>query len=347
MQIRKYVVVLIFIALLSLSREIYAETVWVTDRAAKQLIEVSPEGEKKIIALENFQNPAVIDVDQRDGSVWLTDVTEFLNNQLAKLSSDGKELFRIKGFVILGDSAIDPNDGSYYLAERMIGEVVKISSEGKEILRIKNLSPVNDLEGMGCLKNTAGCHEAYKGMGVNFECIDDIDIDARDSSVWVADTAGKRILKFTKEGALLARREGLGEAEHLALAADGSCWVNNIAEKEGRLFKVSNDGTKILAKIEKLDFPFELSVSPVDNTCWVTVKTELLQIAPDGKSVLKRIKGFNLLQGISVISPDDGSFWAADYRAGEIIKFSQDGVILTRVGGFQRPRFLEVFWGEE
>ncbi|MDP1854385.1 MAG: hypothetical protein Q8L26_09350, partial [Candidatus Omnitrophota bacterium] len=240
---------------------------------------------------------------------------------------------------------IDPRDGSYYAAERMTGEVVKVSSDGKELFRIKNLSPIEDLEGMGCLKKTEGCHNVYKGMKIVFESIDDIDISPVDSSVWVADTAHKRILKFTKEGVLITGRNGVGEAEHLAAASDGSCWVNNIDEKEGRIFKVSGDGTKILAKIEKLDFPFELSVSPLDNACWLTTRTELLQIAPDGKSVLKRIKGFRHLQGISLVNPRDGSFWVADYFGREIIKFSKDGEIIKRVGGFERPRFLDVFWG--
>lgn len=346
-RIRKYIAVVIFIALLALLRETYAETVWVSDRAAKQFIKVSPEGNKEIIELSNFQNPVVMEVDQRDGSVWLNDITEIFNNQLVKLSAEGNELFRLTGFVLLGDAAVDQKDGSYYAVERMSGEVVKISSDGKELFRINELSPIKDLAGMGCLKNTEGCHDAYKGMGVNLKSIDDIDISPIDSSVWLADTGNKRLLKFSKDGVLITQNDGVGEPQHVAIAIDGSCWVNNIAEKEGRVFKVSEDGTKISAEIKKLDFPFELSVSPIDNTCWVTVKTELLQIAPDGKSILKRIKGFKLLQGISIINPKDGSFWVADYSASEVLKISRDGAILTRVSGFRRPRFLEVYWGKK
>ncbi|MDP1852583.1 MAG: hypothetical protein Q8L26_00015, partial [Candidatus Omnitrophota bacterium] len=136
---------------LLVSKSASAETIWVTDRGAKQLIRVDSQGGKKIIDLKDFASPIIVEVDQRDGSVWVNDMTEPFNNQLVKLSKDGEELFRLKGFVVLGDAAIDPRDGSYYAAERMTGEVVKVSSDGKELFRIKNLSPIEDLEGMGCL----------------------------------------------------------------------------------------------------------------------------------------------------------------------------------------------------
>lgn len=333
----------ILLAVFFLPSILYAEVIWVTDREARQLVRIDARGEKKIIELKDFSSPVIVEVDQRDGSVWVNDMAETFNNQLVKLSKDGEELFRLKGFVVLGDAAIDQKDGSYYVAERMTGEVVKISSDGKELFRIKNLSPVKDLEGTGCLKKTEGCHDAYKGINIVFESIDDIDINPVDSSVWVADTGQKRLLKFTKDGRKIMQKGAIGEPEHLSVSPDGSCWVNNI--EQGRIFKISEDGRMVLGKIEGLDMPFELSVSPIDKTCWVTARSGLVQISSDGKKVIRNIAVPRGLQGISVVNPFDGSFWAANYWGREIIKFSRDGVIINRIGGFKRPRFLEVYWG--
>lgn len=332
----------VLVTLLVMSRGLYAETVWVSDRGAGNLVRISSDGKKTIIEPENFQGPVAIEVDQRDGSVWVTDISETFNNQVIKLSPKGKELFRLTGFVQLCDAAIDPKDGSYYASECMIGEVVKISSSGEELLRIKNLSPVEDLEGMGCLEKTEGCHQSYMGTGVNLESIDDIDISPVDSSVWVADPGQKRLLKFTKGGRKIIQRRGIGEPEHLTVGPDGSCWLNNIERR--RVFKVSRDGRKILAKITDIDTPFELSVSPVDLTCWVTTRSQLMQISFDGSKILRRIGGFKTLQGISTISPYDGSFWVADFKGGAVIKFSRDGEALKRIEDFREPRFLEVYW---
>lgn len=334
----------VFLLLLFMPLGLSAEVIWVADRGAKQLVRVDEGGEKAIIELKDFLNPAVVEVDQRDGSVWVNDMTEPFNHQLVKLSNEGEELFRLKGFIVLGDAAIDQKDGSYYAAERMTGEVVKISSDGKELSRIKNLSPVKDLESMGCLKKTDGCHQAYEGMGINLESIDDIDVSPIDQSVWVADTGGKRLLKFTKDGEKICEKTELGEPEHLAVSADGSSWVNNI--EGGKIFKVSSDNRKILARITGLDMPFELSISPVDNTCWATTRNELIQISSDGKKIIKRISGFISLQGISTINPIDGSFWVAEYLGRRIIKFSASGETFKKVEDFNHPRFLDVYWEE-
>ncbi|PIQ88452.1 MAG: hypothetical protein COV72_08310 [Candidatus Omnitrophica bacterium CG11_big_fil_rev_8_21_14_0_20_42_13] len=317
------------------------EVIWVTDRPEAKLIRVTSEGEKKIIKLDNFKRPVDVRIDQRDGSVWVNDMAESFNHQIAKLSSEGEELFRLSGFIVLGDAGVDPDDGSYYAVDRMIGELVKISSSGEELFRIKDLSPIKDLEGMGCLKKTDGCHSDYKGMDINYESAHDVEVSPVDSSVWL--TAARRLLKFDKQGQLLAENRGIGVGGHVAIAPDGSCWLNNI--RDGRVLKVSPDGAKILGVVSGLEVPFELSVSPIDSTCWVTTREGLVQISADGRKVIRRVGGFLNLQDISVISPYDGSFWAADFYGTEIIKFSKNGRILKRVKGFKLPRFLEVYWG--
>jgi streptogramin lyase len=323
----------------------YAEVVWVADRGTRELIKITSDDKKEVIELENFSNPVIVEVDQRDGSVWVTDLATTFNNQIVKLSKKGKELFRLKGFVRLGDAAIDKQDGSYFVSDRMIGEVIKISSEGKELFRIRNLSPIKDLEGMGCLREQEGCHLAYQGMVINLKGIDDVEISPYDSSIWVADTGNRRLLKFSKEGRKITQKGAIGEPEHLAIGKDGTCWVNNISR--GRIFKISENGRKIVAKIEELELPFELSVSPLDDTCWVSAASELIQISSDGKKILRRIKGFKRPEGLSTINVIDGSFWVADSQIGEIIKISKEGDILERIGGFDNPRFLEVYWGKE
>ena len=344
MKIRNYIksAFFIFTALCIVSGKLYAETIWVVDRFTKELIRIDSDGRREVIELNDFNTPVDIWLDQRDGSVWVNDMTELFNHQIMKLSADGEELFRLSGFAVLGDAAVDQRDGSYYAVERMIGELVKISRDGKELFRIKGLSPVDDLEGMGCLKRTEGCHAAYKGMDVNFQGIDDVDVDLIDSSIWVSDSGGKQLLKFTREGKKISSIKGVGEPEFLAVGTDGSCWVNNV--EKGRVFKISKDSKKILGKVTGLNSPFELSVSPVDGTCWVTTRRDLAQISRDGKKILKRVGGFMCPQGLSTINPVDGSFWFADFYGMMIIKVSRDGKILKKIKGFKRPRFLEVYW---
>ncbi|HDZ77581.1 MAG TPA: hypothetical protein ENH41_05815 [Candidatus Omnitrophica bacterium] len=344
MKIKHYIksIFLIFTALCIVSGKLYAETIWVVDRFTKELIRVDSDGAREVIELNDFKTPVDIRVDQRDGSVWVNDMTDFFDSQIMKLSSDGKELFRLSGFSVLGDAAIDQRDGSYYAVERMIGEVVKISRDGEELFRIKSLSPIDDLEGMGCLNKTEGCHADYDGMDVNLRGIDDIDVSPIDSSVLIADTGSKQLLKFTSKGKKISSIKDISEPESLAMGFDGSCWVSNIGG--GKVFKVSKDNKKILGKVTGLNFPFEISVSPVDGTCWVATRRDLTQISRDGKKILKRVGGFMCPQGLSTINPVDGSFWFADFYGMEIIKISREGKVLKKIKGFKRPRFLEVHW---
>lgn len=340
---KSVIIVLAILTLAFSANPCSGEVIWLTDRDECVLLKIGPDGKKKLISLKNFKAPGTVAVDSRDGSVWVTDLTETYNNQIMKLAPDGSELFRLGGFVRLGDAAIDPKDGSYYVSELMIGEVVKISSEGKEIFRIKNLSPVKNLEGLGCFnRDNTACHAAYIGTGVNLESIDDVGISPVDGSVWVADSGQRRLLKFTKDGKKIAQKGSIGVPEQVGIGYDGACWVNNI--EQGRIFKIAADGRAILAKISGLDTPFEFSLSPVDKTCWATTRSELIQISPDGKKILKRLGGFKNLAGISAVNPEDGSFWMVDSLGAEIVKVSKDGKILKRISGFKRPRFLAVYW---
>ncbi|MDP1854387.1 MAG: hypothetical protein Q8L26_09360 [Candidatus Omnitrophota bacterium] len=339
----KRISLIFFCLLLIVSVRLNAETIWVADKGVKQLLRVNPDGRREIIKLKDFLEPQHIRVYQHDGSVWVTDIADIFNHQIIKLSSEGEELFRLSSFIQLGDTASDPNDGSFYVVSGMTGAVIKVSSKGEELFRIRGLYPPDELKRNNCFNKIQGCHQAYTGANVNFESIDAVAVSPIDSSIWVTDTGQLRLLKFNKDGVKLAQKRGVGLPEHLAVGLDGSCWVNNI--ESGKIFKVSSDGKTVLAKITGLDKPIELQISPLDNTCWTTTRTEVLQISSDGLAILKRVSGFKSLQGISNINPKDGSFWVADAALSEVVKISKDGIIIKRINGFKRPRFIDVYWG--
>ncbi len=284
--------------------------VWVLDLKdgnIADVVKVSVDGNIEFSRKGGFKRAKDLEIDPRDGSIWVTDTG---NNQIVKLSSDGKtELARVGSLDRPLHACVSPTDGVLWIADEGRYEVLKVSSGGrKELLKLTGFTKPHDIEA-----------------------------SLYDGSVWLLDSEGGRVIKFSSSGEVLGQVDGLGSLRHFAISPfDGSCWV---VKTDSGIVKISPDGKKVLADTPDL-VGFELSVNPIDGSCWVVDREgrKLYNMASDGKTQLLEFNNsFKTPIAISSINPSDGSFWVGDSGRGEVIKISGTGKELTKISGFLIP----------
>lgn len=288
--------------------------IWVVDESDNNVvIKLSLDGERELARIRGFDNPTYIDVDERDGSVWITDTA---NDRVVKYSADGKtKLLELKGFLAPYHCVLDIAQDVIWVAGLVSGEVIKFSLEGKELLRIGGLGRVHELI-----------------------------LSLFDGSIWVGDQTAKKFIRFSSDGKKLGiTQRRLGAPLHLAIdPEDGTAWAT--FQSPGRVAKFSKDG-EFLALVEGFSRPYGITIDPHDRSVWVTdnIQGELVKISSDGERILKKIKGFDRCRGLSVVDGDEKTFWMGNWGKGEIIKFSTAGEILQTIDVGGHPRFVVVY----
>lgn len=289
------------------------EGIWVVEQSENNVvIKLSLDGKRELARITGFNVPTDIDINPRDGSVWITDTG---NGRVVKYSVDGKTvLLELKGFKNPYHSVLDLQENTIWVASSLNGEVVKYSLEGEEILRLR---------GMGEL------HE--------------IQLSPFDRSIWVGEQTAKKFMRFSSNGLRLTpTQRRLGRPMHLVInPLDGTCWAT--FQYPGGVVKFSSQGD-ILKHITGFTQPYGITFNPEDSSVWVTDVREgvLINISADGE-ILKRIGGFDRCRGLSLVDTQEKTFWMANWGAGEIIKFSTQGGILQRIKVGGHPRFMVIY----
>lgn len=289
------------------------EGIWVVDQSKSNvIIKLSLGGEKELARIAGFDNPTYIDIDERDGSVWITDTA---NNRVVKYLADAKtKVLELKDILAPYHCALDTENNVFWVAALASGEAIKFSLDGRELLRVKGLGKVHEMM-----------------------------LSPFDKTIWVGDQTEKKFIRFSSSGHRLGfTQRRLGTPMHLAInPKDGSAWATFMYP--GTVAKFSYSG-EVLCVVNDFDKPYGVTIDPADNSVWVTDigRSELTHISPDGK-ILKRMGGFDRCRGLSLVDENEGAFWMGNWGAGEIIKISTVGKILKKIKVGGNPRFVVIY----
>ena len=283
------------------------------------VIRISANGEATQVP--GFSEPLSLSIDPTDGSVWVADTAMV---RVRKLSASGQDLLTLDGtsdppaFVTNPRSvAVDPGDGSCWVAT--LYSVLKFSSDGKQLAKIE------------------GFNEPI------------VAVNPLNSDCWVADSSNARLVRLSAAGQQLAEKKIQGVTQPKSISInpkDGSCWVMDAFTR--KVVKLSSDG-KILVKVTALSAgPAIMATSltaSLDGGCWVAVMVDtmndvVVKLSADGKEV-KRVDGFQMPSGLAA-DPKDGGCWLANTNAGQIVKLSASGEIVTGIGGLTYPKVVAV-----
>jgi len=119
---------------------------WVLDTDNHKALKFSPAG--KILVEASLAPPTGIMAStclaaSNDGGCWAAIMVDMMNDQVLKLSADGKQVLKVEGFSMPSCLAFDPYDGGCWVADTNMmdtanvgGRVVKLSSSGKRVIDI-------------------------------------------------------------------------------------------------------------------------------------------------------------------------------------------------------------------
>ena len=238
---------------------------WIGDYGAGEVIHVSAEG-AELWRGGGFLNPASLSVNASDGSCWVADrglydgtVQGFVGSALVHLRSDGTEVWRSGNFASVRAVAVDPNDGSCWVADAAEplgggGALIHLSANGTEIWRevyadqpwFVSVNPVDGSVWVSLQSRVA--HIAADGSlvfarDVNMQCVIRLAVDPRDGSCWAVGVGpdypavcekadpSTSILHLAADGAELWQGTEFECATEISVnAADGTLWLSDYGQ---------------------------------------------------------------------------------------------------------------------
>ena len=186
------------------------DSFWVSDGGTGEIIHLTPDGTVLSRTPGLYGN---ISVNPGDDSCWVAD---YVQDIVVHLAADGSEVLRLTGFSDPASVAVDPTDGSIWLAESP-------STPDDGTPRVSHLSAT----GLSLWSSTDFAEPAA------------VTLDPRDRSVWVADhyDVGTRrsgsVTHLAANGGQLSRTDGLTSPIWLSVnPVDGSLWFADVGAKE-------------------------------------------------------------------------------------------------------------------
>jgi DNA-binding beta-propeller fold protein YncE len=248
--------------------------------------------------------------------------------------------------------AVNPTDGSCWVADSEDGCVVHLARNGPELSRIWGISgplSVNPADGSCWVADGPNGQVVHLGKdgaelwrGGSFSQPQSVSVNPTDGSCWVCDDlpGNDEVVHLSADGSELWRGGSFRLAYRVAVdASDGSCWV---ADRWGdEVVHLAEDGAE-LWRGDDFAGPQSLSVSPTDGSCWVADEwaDEVIRLAADGSELWRR-GGFENPASVSV-NPTDASCWVADRYDDTVVHLAEDGTELWRGEGFDWPECVSV-----
>ncbi len=183
------------------------EVMWVANGGNNTVVRL--EGYEEVSQLSGFNSPNRVSVNQKDGTVWISDR---MNDQVVKLKADGSgEIERVSGFDGPEGISVNQSDGTVWVADYLNDEVVKLDQHGDELARIDGFNrPIS------------------------------VAVNATDGTAWIADQVNNRVVKVASDGDELARVVGFNRPHWVAVnPTDGSAWV--VDRANNKIVKLSGD----------------------------------------------------------------------------------------------------------
>ncbi len=229
--------------------------VWVIDLfslLSGDILRVTPAGDIQPGAVQ-LRGPRSLDIDPRNGDVWVVDVRDSL---VVKFDKDGSKLFEADNLGLPVAVSVDPANGDCWVADFSGGRAIRLSADGSDRLI----------------------------SGENFSAIRALAVSPTDGAVWASDSA--RVVKMDAAGTRVLQVTGIfTEAHKLAVfPADGAVWAINW--DPSFLVKLDSSGTELF-RIGQLARPEDLALNFFDGSCLLadTDNDRLLRISKDGKTV--------------------------------------------------------------
>ena len=267
---------------------------------------------------EGYRRPVSLCYDAASGRLWFIDAYDYTLVCLDVAS--GTEVFRIKNAAhassLAGGNlkvyllekkpvepalALDPGDGSAWLADFYGHELARYDATGKEIFR------------------GAGFHEPFAVAPLG------------DGRAWVS--ASIRTLSLVgADGAEVKNQTGVNEARALAYdAVAGLVWVADY--RNNRVLAMTADAT-LKKKISGIELPNALVAA--SGVAWVATQYEgIKKITAAEEKVAAAI---TTSENAAALAPDGaGGVWAAFPDAGAVIRYDGDGNVVTKIERLPRP----------
>jgi sugar lactone lactonase YvrE len=145
---------------------------------------------------------------------------------------------------------------------------------------------------------------------------------------WVTEYGGQRVARLSPDGRdVLFRVGNLGAVGGLALDPTGRLWCS--AEAQGWLSGLETSGDFRL-RIEGIQAPGELAVSPADETVWVVDREgQLLHYGVDGSPATPGSIGLLASPEGLAVGPGDLSVWVCEGRGNRVRRYSAAGSIIA------------------
>lgn len=231
--------------------------IWVIDSENNQVVKLSKQG-KELLRVSGFNNPQHGALDKK-GALWVADSG---NGAIVKISpDDGKEIFRIKGFGLVHDLCINPDDQTIWFTDPSLHKLVKLSKRGRRLAKLTG----------------------YWALHIAIDPVKDV--------CWMIYMYGGLLRISTKDLKILTGLEDLKLGWMSIDKRDGTCWVSEL--EHGDVIHVASDGKTILQRIGGFSMPRGISEISADGAFWVADwgNDRIVKLSGQGKR-LKTIKGF-------------------------------------------------------
>jgi len=264
-------------------------------------------------------------IDSISGSLYNADlwVGYTGGSVLYRLDAKGATTRSTTSNITANAVAIDPSDGSAWIADSVNHRVIRLSP---------GIPPAYDIS------TDSGYHSIITGFTTPVA----IDVDPISGAVWVLDQNNTlvRLTTSVPDGYDIGSDTGF----HKSLAGfnyprdisvnttDGTVWVADFYHKQA--IKVDPTCSTRLLTIGGFTSPVAVSVNPMDGSVWVAdqSKNNVVHLGADG-SRLSVSTGFSRPEDV-VVNMMDGTCWVADYYNSQLVKLAPDGTELLRKDGF-------------
>ena len=118
-------------------------TCWVLDSFTHKVAKLSSDGKILVEAAAATPGGAIMSTcvsASIDGGCWVGVMIDMMNDQVLKLSADGKQVLKAGGFGMPSGLASDPKDGGCWVADSNGGQIVKLSASGQRVAAIGGLA---------------------------------------------------------------------------------------------------------------------------------------------------------------------------------------------------------------
>jgi len=209
-------------------------TVWVADTRNNRVIKVNSDCSEILHEEKGVKMPHGVTVNPRNGDVWIADT---YNNRVLKLNSNGVVLLRKDGFRRPRSIAVDTRDNSVVIADTLNNQIVRLASNGVEVMREGGELKTVRKRGPGQAFNR---DQTTLVNARAFENPENLAVDPKDGSIWVADTGNGNVVKLDENGQELLRLEGFLAPIGIAVDDEGNAYVGD--RNHAKLYKISPAG---------------------------------------------------------------------------------------------------------